>query len=314
MFRFIEALEREGHTCVLYLYDRYGSAAQSHEDAIRSWWPKVRAEVRDAQDGVPEHDAYVATSWQTAHVLGTRATGPGHRFYLVQSFEPYFYARGSEYALAEDTYRFGFDTITVGHMAANELRDKIGIESVVAEFGCDADAYAMLDERPRRDVVFYMKPDTPQRGFMLGVLALELFHQRHPEVTIHTFDAPAKGLPFPVVEHRRMTPPVLNELYNQCAAGIALSFTNISLIANEMLAAGTIPVVNDSPLSRADLENPYVEWARATPHGLCEALCKIVEAGPDGPQPRDVAGSVATMTWEPAQRTVVETIERRCFA
>ena len=46
----------------------------------------------------------------------------GHRFYLAQDYEPYFYGRGSAYELAEDTYRFGFRMLTVGHMVADELQ------------------------------------------------------------------------------------------------------------------------------------------------------------------------------------------------
>src|SRR6185503_708728 len=44
--RFVEALETAGHRCVFYLYDRFDGDAARHEEALRSWWPRVQAEVR----------------------------------------------------------------------------------------------------------------------------------------------------------------------------------------------------------------------------------------------------------------------------
>jgi hypothetical protein len=311
LLRFVDALEQAGHRCVLYVYDRFGGDVRSHENELRGWWPHIRAEVRDVKDGLSASDAFVATSWTTAHVLARRGDVPGTRFYLAQDFEPYFYARGSEYALAEETYRYGFHCITVGHMVAGVLRDKFGTESVVAEFGCETATYSLAPTGPRAGVVFYTKPDTPRRGYLLGVLALEQFHELHPDVPIHTFGALAGKLPFPAAVERHMPPAKLAELYNGCVAGLALSFTNVSLITYELLACGVVPVVNDSPFTRADLDNPFVGWARPNPASLAGALSQAVSKHRDDAFAAAVAGSVADMSWEPARRVVVETIERQ---
>ena len=56
----------------------------------------------------------------------------------------------------------------------------------------------------RCGVVFFARPDTPRRGFELGMLALELFAGEHPEVEIHVIGAaPARrvGVPFPFIDH-----------------------------------------------------------------------------------------------------------------
>src|SRR5690606_30371700 len=108
MFRMIAGLEAAGHRCVIFLYDRYGGDVAQHRMIIRRGWPEIRAEVLDADDGVAGVDAAVATGWESAHVLARRGTAPMRRLYFVQDYEPYFYPRGPEYALAEDTYRFGF--------------------------------------------------------------------------------------------------------------------------------------------------------------------------------------------------------------
>jgi hypothetical protein len=315
IFRFVEAMETAGHRCLLYIYDGQGGVAEQYEQLIRTWWPRVQAEVRNVSDlGNPGQavDAVVATAWPTAHILAGRDDVPGARFYLVQDFEPYFYPKGSAYALAEDTYRFGFRPLTVGHMVADELRQRFGLEPVVAEFGCDRDRYSVIEHHSRNAVIFYAKPGTARRGYELGLMALQLFHASNPDVEIHTFGVTARRLPFPATVHGHMSPAELNLLYNRCGAGLALSFTNISLIAFELLAAGVVPVVNDSAGTRADLSNPHVAWARATPAAIAAALERALAShrasGPDA-----LAESVAAVSWQPAQLAVVRAVEQQCW-
>ena len=277
LIRMIEELERQGHDCVLFLYDRHGGDIAQHERVIREHWPTLRARVQDASDGVRGVDACVASGWQTAHVLARQSEDEAlHRLYFIQDFEPYFYPRGSLYALAEDSYRFGFRPIALGHMVADLLRSEVGLEPDTVEFGCDTDVYSLTNPGDRAGVVFYEKPGNDRRGFILGRLALEEFHRLHPDRPIHLYGGAGSQWSIPVVRHGRLTPPELNLLYNRTVAGIAMSFTNISLVAEEMLAAGTIPIVNDAATARADLAHPEVVWAAPTPGGIADALAATV--------------------------------------
>lgn len=313
LFRMVEGLEAAGHQCTLVLYDRFRGDARAQEDVIRAHWPQLRSAVVDGSVGWPQHDAYVATSWETAHALARRSQLVTRRFYFVQDFEPYFYPRGTEYALAEDTYRFGFETIAVGHMVADHLRQRFGTEPAVAEFGCDTEVYSYRATGSRPRVVLYAKPGVARRGYGLAVLGLEQFHRRHPEYEIHLFGDPSAQVGFPVVRHGSLSTRSLGELYNTCAAGLAMSFTNISLAAEEMLACGAIPVINDHPDARLDFPNPYAEWARPTPAGLADALCRVVER-PDAEAHAEAASrSVRTGGWGAAQQVTVTTIERGVY-
>lgn len=312
IFRFVQALEAAGHRCVLYVYDGQGGDASAYLELIRTWWPLVKADVRNVSDlGSEPVDALIATAWPTAHILAASSRVSAVRFYLVQDFEPYFYPRGSAYELAEATYRFGFIPLTVGHMVAGELKARFECEPIVAEFGCDREKYHVIHSDARDAVVFYAKPGVARRGYELALMALALFHDEHPEVEIHTFGIEARRLTFPATVHAHMAPHLLNGLYNRCAAGLALSFTNISLVAFELLAAGVVPVVNDSVWARADLDNPHVAWAQPTPRSLASSLAQALEHhrefGPDA-----IAQSVAEVSWDPARSTVVDAIEREC--
>lgn len=309
LFRMVEALERAGHECVLFLYDRYGGDVRAHERVIRSWWPGITAEVRDATAGITGVDACVASSWESAHVLARRGQAPMRRLYFIQDYEPYFYARGAMYALAEDSYRFGFRCIALGSMVAELLRSEVGVVSDVTEFGCDTSAYRLLPGRERRGVVFFARPDFPRRGYWLARLALQRFHEAHPDVEIHFYGSKVDGLPFPTTQHGRLTPVQLNELYNACIAGLVLSFTNISLVPEEMLAAGTIPVMNESAQAKAVLRNEHAAWATPTPSGLAEALGRAVSRPDRDEVARAASESVRRFGWSRAQSDIVRIVE-----
>jgi glycosyltransferase involved in cell wall biosynthesis len=280
MFRIASSLEQAGHRCVVYLCDRHGWSLERHQQTIRTWWPSLRAEVRDAAAGIEDAHAIFATSWETAYPVLT-SPAKGARFYLVQDLEPRFYAAGSNALLAEATYRFGFHGLTPGRWLAQLLVRDYGMAADWFDFGCDLERYALDPTAQRTGVCLYSRPSTPRRAFELAVAALDLFAERHPEVDIHLYGESVRGLPFAATNHGLLTPEELNGLYNRCIAGLALSATNISLVPHEMLAAGCIPVVNDAEQNRVVLDNPEVAYAPATPFDLANALAALVERPPE---------------------------------
>jgi glycosyltransferase involved in cell wall biosynthesis len=313
MFRMVAAMEGAGHRCIVYLRDEHGWSLDQHRETIRTWWPRIGAEIRDAADGIEDAHAIFATSWDTAYpVLASPAKGV--RFYFVQDFEPWFYAAGSEALLAESTYRFGFHGITAGRWLAEHLRVEYGMAADHFDFGCDP-GYALdasLDPGTRTGICLYTRPDTPRRAFELAVLALDLFAERHPEVDIHLFGKAVKRLPFRVVDHGLCTPAQLNDLYNRCIAGITLSATNVSLVPHEMLAAGCLPVVNDAEHNRVVLDNSEVVYAPATPFELADTLCALVDrpAAERAAAAQAAAASVRGASWDDAGATVERVVRR----
>ncbi len=308
-FRMVEELERRGHVCVLFLYDAHGGDLARQTAVIRQHWPTMRAEIRDARNGLDGLDAGVASGWETAHVLATRGTAPMHRFYFIQDFEPFFYPHGSHYALAEDSYRFGLHHIALGGAVAGLLKSEVGVGADVVPFGCDTDVYRLASPpAPRRGIVFFARPHVPRRGFLMGMLALEQFHSRHPEQEIHVYGDALRGAHFPVTDHGRLRPHELNDLYNRTIGGLALSFTNVTLVADEMLASGNIPVANKNPYSHAGLANEHVVWADPTPGALADALCGLVESTEIATRAARAA-EIVTGSWADSRAQVARIIE-----
>lgn len=311
MFRLASSLEQAGHRCVIYLHDRHGWSIAQHEKTIRTWWPALQAEIRDGADGIEDAHAIFATSWETAYPVLT-SPARGSRFYLVQDFEPSFYAAGSEALLAEATYRFGFHGITPGRWLSERLSREYEMPADHFEFGCDLDRYSLDPAAERTGVCLYARPSTPRRAFELAVATLDLFAERHPEVDIHLYGESVGRLPFAATDHGLLTPEQLNELYNRCVAGLSLSATNISLVPYEMLAAGCVPVVNDAEQNRIVLDNPEVAYAPATPFDLANALAALVEkpAAERQAKAEAAAASVRGTSWDDAG-VVVERVVRQ---
>ncbi|WP_051191957.1 glycosyltransferase [Microbacterium luticocti] len=308
LFRMMRAAQAAGFANTLVFYDPFGSDFAARAAIVRRAWPWLQCEIRPIGADLSGYDVVVASSWPTAHVVATRRLRGQPAVYFVQDFEPYFSPRGTEYALAEDSYRLGLRIIALGDMVAGCLRDQTGANCDVVPFGCDRDVYRVLRPgAPRRGVVLYARRGTDRRGYPLAVRALERFHRLRPDEPIHVYGDAPRDLPFPVIAHGGLTPAELNTLYNHAVAGIALSFTNISLVAEEMLAAGTIPVVNDSPLARADLHHPHVAWARPTAAAIATALADVVDRARADPALADtVAAQVTTASWDATGARVAE--------
>jgi hypothetical protein len=119
-------------------------------------------------------------------------------------------------------------------------------------------------------------------------------------------------LPFRFVDHGRIAPDELNNIYNRCYAGLSLSLTNVSLVPHEMLAAGCIPVVNDAVHNKIVLDNPFIRYAPPYPQALASELEGLVMSRDFDSLSRAAAISVRAASWDNAGATV-DAIFRRAL-
>jgi glycosyltransferase involved in cell wall biosynthesis len=300
ILRFVRALEQRGHTCNIVVYD--GRGIQTAEEArviMRRHFPAMRAHICTDRETMADCDGLIATAWQTAYPVFNAAT-TARKFYFVQDYEPYLFPVGTASVLAENTYRFGLHGITAGRWLSHKLAGEFGMRCESFEFGSDAGVYRFENAGTRKKVVFYARPATPRRGFELGVFALALFAREHPDFEINLVGGDVSGyrLPFQFVSHGVLGADELNRLYNQAAAALVISLTNMSLLPLELLAAGCIPVVNDAPNNRLVCDNRYIAYAEPSPQALAQHLHETV-AHPDLPgYARAAADSVQTLGWD----------------
>ena len=307
MFRIIRYLEAHGYQNRTYFYNVYGGDCEYYRSIARNSYG-FTGEVIELAGEMKDAHAVIATSWATAYpAFHLRCAGK--RFYFVQDFEPSFYPAGAFSLLAENTYRMGFHGITAGRWLAEKLTAEFGMRAEYFDFGCDTVHYRRLEDAKRSGVVFYARPEAARRGFELGLMAIELFAAMHPEIDIHLYGERMGDLPFRFFDHGHISPRRLNELYNQCFAGLSLSLTNVSLVPHEMLAAGCIPVVNDAVHNRMVLDNAFVRYAAPTPQALAAELESVITTRDFGALSRAAAASVRLKSWDEAGATVASIIK-----
>lgn len=308
LFRIVTYLEAQGYVNRIYFYDVYRGDHQYYKSIVRQYYG-FHGPIAKVEDGMQDAHAVIATAWPTAYpVFNDRCAGK--RFYFVQDFEPSFHAVGTLSVLAENTYRMGFHAITAGSWLAQKLSTEFSMDADHFEFGCDLSRYRRSSTSRRTGVAFYARPEAARRGFELGLMAIRVFADHRPDIELHLYGDKIGRLPFRFIDHGRVTPDQLNDIYNRCYGGLSLSLTNVSLVPLEMLAAGCVPVVNDAPHNRMVLKNPYIRFAAPTPHALASELEALVSMLDFDSLSMAAAASVRSTTWDDAGATVDAVLRR----
>ncbi len=317
IFRFIRILEQAGYEARIYLYatfdDQPPQEVRRRVDSSTSYANVSASIERYPEGGVPpDVDALIATSWETAY-RSLRDSSLARRLYFVQDYEPQFYPAGTESQLAENTYRFGFTGITAGRWLADRLHRQFGMKTYSFDFGVDSSHYSLVNKGERDAVFFYARPETPRRGFELGAMALDLFARERPgyRIILAGQNLARLDLPFTHTTVGNLPVSELNAVYNQCAAGLVMSLTNMSLLPLELLAAGVVPVVNDAPNNRMVVsDNTHIAFAAPSPASLASALVSVVDREDGSAYATRIAQSVANLSWERSGEQFLDVMRR----
>lgn len=313
IFRFIELLDKEGHKNNIYLYSTYDdmTIAQAKDNVSAYCKAKNLTFAYYKRNMMADADIIFATGWETAYPVFNEDSN-AHKMYFVQDFEPFFYPMGTNYILAENTYRFGFHGITAGGWLDKKLSSEYGMACDHYDFGADKNLYQFSNHNERKEIFFYARPVTERRGFDLGIMALEIFHQKMPDYTINLagWDVSEWDVPFPYVNLKAMQLSELSDVYNRCSAALVMSLTNMSLLPLELLACGTIPVVNDGLNNRLVSDNKYIKYTEASPSALADALVETVARKDLPDYAQKAAESVTSDGWEVAGEKFLKAIEK----
>jgi glycosyltransferase involved in cell wall biosynthesis len=307
----VRRLETLGHECSLWLHDPGGRHEASSDEElgghVRDWFGPMRGAVRRGFGSWQGADVVVATGWQTAHQAAL-LPGARARAYLVQDHEPEFYATSAEREWADQTYRLGFHCITAGRWLRDLMTQNYGASASHFDLGVDHDVYWPRDIfRSDRVVMFYARTITPRRAVPLGLLALEELARRQPSTEFELYGDERK--PTARFEYKHLGVVSAEELaaaYSRAAAGLVLSMTNYSLVAQEMMACELPSVELDTPSARAAFgTDPPLELARFDPIAIADALERLL-MDRDLAEARREAGRefVRDKTWDAAAAQV----------
>lgn len=299
--RFARHLKAQGHQVTIYIYEGIHPQSVGEAKKILKESFKLDVEVKKIAQ-YQESDALIATGWETAYPVFNIKTN-AHKFYFVQDFEPLFYGYGSKAILAENTYKMGMYGITAGRWLTKRVSE-YGMRADYFDFGADLDIYrpTNVDKiKKQKKIIFYARPVTERRAFELGVIALDIFHKKHPEYTIEFigWDVSNYKIPFPYVNRGILSHEDLAKLYHESVACLVLSLTNVSLLPLELLAAGCIPVVNEGENNSLVLgENTNIHYEPANPIQLADGLSKTIEVRDVNKAAKKASESVKTLSWD----------------
>lgn len=291
IFRFVSLLEEQGmHNRIYVLNPKKILTDQDLKAFLKTHFhfTNENVEVYHSTDSVRYAHATVATSWQTAYFL-RRFNNTLSKFYFIQDFEPLFFPMGSEYLLAENTYRFGFRGITAGEWLKQKMCRDYHMEADSFLFSYDREIYRPSAKKDTVKRLFlYARPETPRRCFELAVLALCRLYEKSPDIEVIMAGENVENykVPFHCIVTGNLSLPQLAELYSQCDICLVMSSTNLSLMPIEIMACNSVCacpagannewminkenaiVISDDPLEIADtlfdaLNNPgYLEKLR----------------------------------------------------
>ena len=282
LFRMIKHLVEFGHECHVYIIpmqDMYHYSPDQLRQYVDQVFMVTRAHFHVWTGQIGDADATIATYWKTVAEFLT-LPNTGRRYYFVQDFEPYFYPVGSEYILAENTYRQGLHCITIGPWLAKLMRERYQAEADAFDFAVDLDVYWFQpNPRDHLRVAFYARPSTPRRAYDLGIEALRIVKAQQPQVEIVLYGTNqlASPPPFNYTNLGICTPYELAALYSTCDVGLVLSLTNPSLVPFEMMACRCAVVDVRSERVEGVLDHGQnAMLADPTPEKLAEAILQLL--------------------------------------
>ena len=282
IFRFVQKLQDMGFKNRVYIFK---SNALDSDQAFISFIDQYynldtkNIELHYDVAGMKPAHAIIATSWQTAYFV-RKFDKVISKFYFVQDFEPYFFAVGSEYTFAENTYKFGLRGITAGDWLKDKLRDEYGMKTESFSFSYDKDVYHALDKKDdKKRIFFYARPVTPRRAFELGLLALTDIAKKIPdvEVVFAGWDVSGYKIPFAHKSVGSAKVEELSEIYSQCDMCLILSNTNLSLLPLEVMASNSVAVCTKGPNSTWLVNDENSIMVDFDPIAISDTLCYYLQ-------------------------------------
>lgn len=315
IFRLVRYLESFGHRQTLWIQNP--SISKSPQEAwenIRNWYQPIdRVMVRFLPDEVEgiSGDLVIATDMWTTFPA-SQMSMMKERFYLVQDYEVLFHTHGTFAYVAQMTYEMGFKVVCAGKWLKDLCEQKFGLWARAWDLAYDDEHYYREADNLRPNnypprIAFYSRAATPRRAVELGIEALNLLSERGIAFHVDMFGQnELPGNPqYSYTNHGLLTPAQLGELYRACDIGLVFSASNYSLIPMEMMACG-LPVVElDVESTRAVFPDDAVVFARPTPHGIAEALQRLLHSADDRASYRDGGlRFIEPLSWERSARAL----------
>ena len=262
-------------------------------------------------------DVVIATDWASVNYV-TSMKHFKRRFYFVQDDEPQFFAAGSHQLSAARTYDDDLDCICASPWLRQVISQRHGRWAREFWLGVDKNIYNMQSPRQvtsgKLKIAFYARQVSPRRAVELGYLAFEDLARRGVDFELHCYGGTLDftSAPFDCVDHGKLAPAELAELYRSCDLGVVFSATNYSLVPQEMMACGLAVAELDSQCTRVVFPEDVVTLVSPDPRQMSADLEALIRDKPRREtQATHALEWVSQFEWEDAARAVESSIKER---
>jgi glycosyltransferase involved in cell wall biosynthesis len=299
IFRLVKYLEATGNTCTLWVKDYdYRNHPAGARHSAKTYYQDINANVipLSAQFGFAFGDALIATSWDTVELTLSNKNFIDH-FYLVQDYEPFFYARGSRALQAEQTYSQDIKMICASTWLDEIMKTKHGKKSTSFDLAFNPDVYYSIASKEQKrpafpcnansasacvgsvpvvKIAFYARSRTERRAVELALAALQLIEHRKYDFCVNFFGEERGRVVTSsnvcAIDHGILTPDELADLYRSCDIGLTFSATNYALVPQEMMACGLAVIEIDNESTRAIYPQETCLLSKPTPAYIAKAI------------------------------------------
>ncbi len=276
-------------------------------------------------------DAVIATTWWTAHIAGAmiEELERDQFIYMIQEYEPFTFAMGSWYAVADASYDLPHTALFSSALLRDYFRrEQFGVFAQESAVDGEADSFAFenaivaFSEQEvgasvaRRDVprklLFYARPEAhaTRNMFEIGYAALakavDQGHFKAGEWELHGIGSRHGDINLPAGQRLKMIGKVGLDAYRetllQYDLGLSLMYTpHPSLLPLEMAAAGmrvvTTECLNKKAAEMAAISSNIVA-ARPTIDAVADALIKSAAEAADSDTRKHGASVNWSSSWD----------------
>jgi hypothetical protein len=262
-------------------------------------------QATDRRGSIPvrKNDYFVATAWWTAWLVRGLLRWQKNEYelrnrrfvYLIQDYEPGFYAWSSHYVLAEATYRHPEEIVAIFN--TRMLREHFEYSGYafdrvfVFEPRLNEQLAAYRSRSPRRQkertIMIYGRPSTPRNAFALIVLALQIWAQSYSRAAawrVVSVGEPHADIPLEegiVIESLgKLALADYAEVLDSAAIGISLMISpHPSYPPLEMASFGVRVITNGyGPKDLSKLHTGIVSVAVPEPENIARELGRLCDA------------------------------------
>lgn len=275
IFTNLNRLVDHGYKCDMYVQSLENEVPNQIYNRIRGGYGDFKGDIYVGYQLAKKYDMVIATGWDTAETVANADCDK--KMYFIQDFEPWFFAMSTEYMMAEQTYTYGLQGVTIGKWLASKIGSNYPTSTAYFNFCADLEKYYKIkDAKKEKAICLIFQPGKPRRCDKLALRALQIVQKVDPKIKIYLYGSSPRKVNNLKAEHLgTITEEACNKLYNKCSVGLCMSASNPSRIPFEMMAAG-LPVVelyHENNLY--DLPEDGCLLAEPNPEAIATAILKI---------------------------------------